>query len=273
MTWLPVPLRRFHPAGVAARSRVRRRLDRATRGRRVLVAGSRRSGNHAVIAWLASALAGAAVTLHYSDWRVGATAGNRVVHCNDLPRHPGSLRFGDLDRAVRRITSNGPIGDLVVSYEDVRVDELTAELLVVPTIDVRILVTRPLLDLVASRIGGSRVGFAVDEHWLETEVANRTALPDGWETVRFDRWLLDPAYRIHVLDRIGGSVDELPDRVAPMGGGSTFSGRSRIPRPSELVSRREQVAWPPSLVALLLDPRFRALLDDDEVAWLEGVAR
>jgi len=276
---LPVPLRRFHPGGAPARRRLRRRLHRSVAGRTVLVVGPRRAGNHAVIAWLANALAGTEVELTYPEWRVGITADAEVLHCNDLPRERGSLRYGDFDLAVRRALGGRGAGDLVVSYEDVRIADLVGPVLLASDPDARVLVTRPLLDLVASRIGRSQGGpdrsdpvgmYDVTQAWLDVELTNRTARPPGWVEVPFDRWLTDPAVRNGALDQLGLEVDLMPSGISSHGGGSTFAGHTRVPDAADLLARRERVDWDAPTVALLLAARNRPLLRDDEVAFLEA---
>ncbi len=245
----------------------------------MLVVGPRRAGNHAVIAWLANALAGTEVELTYPEWRVGITADAEVLHCNDLPRERGSLRYGDFDLAVRRALGGRGAGDLVVSYEDVRIADLVGPVLLASDPDARVLVTRPLLDLVASRIGRSQGGpdrsdpvgmYDVTQAWLDVELANRTARPPGWVEVPFDRWLTDPAVRNGALDQLGLEVDLMPSGISSHGGGSTFAGHTRVPDAADLLARRERVDWDAPTVALLLGPRNRPLLRDDEVAFLEA---
>ena len=268
----------LRPVGLWSALRLRRRLDRIVQGRRLLVVGARRAGNHAVVAWLANALAGEAVVLSYPDWRAGAAPGARVLHCNDVPKVPGSLRHRDLDRAVRSLVGVGSVGDLVVSYEDTAIATLGAPILLGHDVDARILVTRPLLDLVASRLARvrgattplDRTMFACTQAWLDVEVANRAGLPADWIEVAFDRWLVDPEHRRTVLDRLGLAVDVAPERLAPLGGGSSFAGAERLPDAAELNDRRHRIDWDPDTVGLLLDPRTRPLLRDDEVAFLEG---
>ncbi len=59
-------------------------IDRVPRESRFLVAGMRRSGNHAVIGWLANALQADVDPLTYEWMGVGISASGNTVHLNDI---------------------------------------------------------------------------------------------------------------------------------------------------------------------------------------------
>ncbi len=220
--------------------------------------GLRRSGNHAVIAWLAAQMAGP------------------VAWLNDVS--PGSLgprasRPKPLE--VYRARHRAAPGWLLYGYEDVAPTAAfatprwhehavwggTAEVF-----DVMIL--RDPLNLFASRLrwrGGALLRDAADRARVVAlwKAHAREALGDTREgrhtplTVLFDRWFADQAYRRDLSARLGLRFsDRGLQRVSHHGSGSSFDGQSFHGAAQQM---RVLDRWR----ALVDEPAFRAMVDDE----------
>lgn len=276
---------RFLPRAVAHRLRVVRRrvqqrlLARAQeraqrRGQTsIVVVGPRRSGHHAIISWIVSGLEGEAVSwVDVIPRRVVVSLSGRTVHLNNVGLTP-STRQAVLNGKIRRIVRRAQY--VVVNYEDqdLRHVERMSRLPKVP--DVKVYVTRSTLNLVASRLRGMDKAwavdlFAVDESWLSTLVDNAHP-PEGWTVVDFDDWSTDDnGYRSARARDLGLTANIAPP-VSRFGEGSSFGTSVTAPSSSELTTRYQQIDWPPEVVAILVDPRFRSVLSDQEFDFLRSI--
>lgn len=259
---------------------VRRAVESHPSGSVYVIAGLRRSGNHAVITWLANALAEQSVDLHELDVNIRVSPSGAIVHLNDLKPHRHHPDYTVFARHTDTIRS---ADHLLLSYED----ELLST---VDSVDPlhrhpghRLHVTRSTLNLLASRLAGSTrsrrshadaVNLEIDERRLDAMLANRaiaqnpSANPtNDWIEVSFDRWLVDPDERRRLLQRLGLHVDLAPS-ISTYGLGSSFTGTERVPETRELLHRWEQVDWPAPLVERLLEPRHHPLFTATELQFL-----
>lgn len=251
-------------------------IGRADLDHRIVVTGMRRSGNHAVINWLANSIEGEQVEFAYPPpGRIGVTPSGRVAHINDLPlRRDGDHHF---DAAAARIDLLRGASSIVLSLEDHRIGESFERRLALPEGTRRVHVRRSTLNLLASRIeglrraehrGNSRSGLEITQHLLDSMQHNRTSLPDAWTVIDFDRWLTEgTAHRGAVLADLDLTVDIDP-AMSLHGDGSSFTARNRVPTPEELTSRWAAIEWPNRIVELLLRPRNFGLLNETEVEFL-----
>ncbi len=259
-------------------------IDRVPRESRFLVAGMRRSGNHAVIGWLANALQADVDPLTYEWMGVGISASGNTVHLNDITtvglkprgRRAKSRRLrGDLpalDQATR----------LIVSFEDVECRQIDNLGLAAGGQWTRVLVKRSVLNLLASRLariqalvdqGRGTPFLQSDQKLLDRIAGDLTAASAGWNVIDFDRWSSgDSAYRADVLGGLGLSVDIDP-AVTRHGNGSSFTGSSIQPESSDLLSRWKLVEWPDDLLDLLALERNRPIMTEVELDHLGELRR
>jgi hypothetical protein len=163
---------------------------------------------------------------------------------------------------------------LIANYEDVELGEIDRRLWLPRKPTHKVLVTRSTLNLVASRLAkmkgrtDSRL-MPINERFFEVLLSHRHA-PADWVVVHFDEWLVErDGYRAEIAHRLGLKSDISPD-VSHFGGGSSFSGMEVIPKDEDLTTRYQQISWPLAVVERLLEPRYRALLTDDEQAFLRA---
>lgn len=253
-----------------------------TISRRLVVVGVRRSGNHAIVNWLANALNGAPTELRYHPpGLIGSSPDGSIVHANDLPTDPDSSYFDLIEKQLGIIER---ADSLILSLEDrpadARFDQVLAGLVgEIPKL-ARVLVRRSTLNTLASRLQGLRrntergitgSGLEITQYILDVMRRNRTAVSPEWITVEFDSWAADGASaRRTILESLGLEHDIEPP-ISHAGNGSSFTDRQRVPTAEELTSRWTAIDWPEDLVNLLLRPRNIGLLTEAEVAFLLDV--
>jgi len=244
---------------------------RAKGQRSIVVVGSRRSGHHAVIFWLANSLEAQQV-----EWdREGASQcfvspSGRSVHVNAwrLDREISASWPTFRNRHLLRSADY-----LFVNYEDVDPLRLDREMWFPNRPDLKVVVRRSTLNLAASRMKKAEEranrSFLVDEPFLDLLLSYRRELSD-WLVVDFDSWLRDEdGYRAGIAERVGVTSGEAPN-LSGHGGGSSFTGLEGVPLASELTSRFAQVDWPENVVRLLLDDKYSTLLTPEEKDFLQS---
>lgn len=250
--------------------------------RRLVVAGVRRSGNHAIVNWLTNALACASTELHYPPPSlIGTTSDGRIAHANDLATHAESPYFDLADQQLELIAR---AHSLILSLEDrpvtTRFDRMLTGLFGDVPEPARVLVRRSTLNTLASRLQGlrrnskrgiTRSGLEITQYILDVMRSNRDAVPPNWIVIDFDSWLSDGALvRRGMLERLGLEHDIDPP-ISRAGNGSSFTDRQRVPTAGELTSRWATIDWPDDLVNQLLRPRNIGLLTESEVEFLLDV--
>jgi hypothetical protein len=270
---------------VAAR-RLGAAIDRVPWESRFLVAGMRRSGNHAVIGWLANALQAESDLLTYDYLlRFGQSESGNTVHINDISLFPLSPQmkrriFQDLRGDLSALDSGKR---LIISIEDVGCQTLGDLGVPVGGTWTRVLVKRSVLNLLASRLaftkstleqGGSvPQGMRINQNLLDRIAGDLTAAANGWNVIDFDRWSTgDSAYRAEILEGLGLSVDIDP-AVTVHGDGSSFTGSSIQPESFDLLSRWKLVEWPDDVLDLLALERNRAIMTEVELDHLRELRR
>jgi len=204
--------------------------------------GLRRSGNHAVLAWIAQQYKSPIIFLNnarpFSDPFATYLMG-RIP--NAIPH-----RKLDADEAEQLRSQQKEL--LLISYEDVPIRKLSKQE-ILPQEHLwlgesgrrrRLLLVRDFYNWIASRIRllqnkgmltddiFSRVDFQI-RLWImyAREFVGETQHLQSVETVsvRFDRWSDDEAYRLEILERLGIAVLNNTRSIVPKaGGGSSFDG-------------------------------------------------
>jgi hypothetical protein len=180
----------------------------------IQVIGQQRSGNHAVINWLASLFP-------------------TVTHGNDLPHdffvRPAAAAAGatadcnvfSFEDAFGRLRGDGNLLDSVAPVDPAAF----------PDLDCRVLhILRDPYNCWASRVKAREVGTLTSARALEPFVRDWTALARLYLTrpeafVLYNRWFRDQAYRKGIAARLGGGYSERTlGEVRGEGGGSSFDG-------------------------------------------------
>lgn len=201
------------PAGIGERPR-----------RILIVQGLQRSGNHAVIGWLASLFPSHAFfNNNRHDLFADGAALDRLLE----GRTEECLIFSFEDSGTRADPGVGLV-DSVAPFPADRLPGVERH---------RLLLLRDPYNLWASRVQASQgraEGLTGDpswdnfrDNWLAIASRHRDA-PE--EVVLFNRWVSDAGYRRALCARLGGTYSEASfGEVSGVGGGSSFDG---IPRPT-----------------------------------------
>lgn len=240
---------------------LRQVLRMLVRGKRVyLVNGMRRSGNHAVIGWLASGAIGQRTDLVRSaeSQRLLRSPCGKVAHINNVGE--ASLRLlADLYlKAIRGLPQGGV---LIVSFEDQSCSNVDRSARIPAGRSCRLFIDRSTLNMAASRLerlrrsaenGRMPKQFNIDSSFLATIRANRNDRSCDWLRVSFDEWLdPDSSYRAVLAQQIGLVVNIDPG-VSHIGGGSSFTGTTGRPSNADLRSRARQIHFSPTIARLML---------------------
>jgi hypothetical protein len=216
----------------------------------VCLAALRRSGHHAVIAWIAEQFPGS--VLHLNNLRPGE---DPFAVCRDRLERAG--RGEEAARLAEEERSPGPRNLVIASYEDRDLRRVFSaeersrrEAALGPSrrrLDV--IVLRDHLNLFASRIRRVRLGSARPRESLPNALRARRLYPgyareflgethhagDGAIAISFNRWFADESYRRDLSARLGGVwSDATLDRLAPEGAGSSFDGERYLDRAREM---------------------------------------
>lgn len=245
----------------------------------IIVCGLRRSGHHAVINWIVNGLKAGETHITY-DARIyiGWSTMGKAVHLNDVKLHPDPRFLAHVLRSVRRLRR---ASFLIVSYEDVPLDGRIMNHHLAAGATDTVLVRRSVPNLVASRLEV--------RHRMEDDATADYQMPldDGFfaacidhvadhgpsvVVIRFDDFVSSDEYRDAMARRLGLQTDAPGDITIPAGG-SSFTGRSVVPSPSDLRSRWQQVDWPPALLDRLWDLRTDLRLSDDETRTIDHLRK
>lgn len=245
----------------------------------VVVVGMRRSGNHAVIGWLTNGLKGSGAALGYTAGGfIGSTSAGRVCHLNDLSVAPSARAHLRVIWHWRRLLRADYV---IASFEDVAIDPKISRHPCAHAAQTHVVVRRSTINLVASRLK-ARESFRsavaaerqmpLDERFVGALVSHIDGVPAGWTVVDFDEFIGSAAYRATLVDELELKIDLLPG-ITEHGGGSSFSGRGKVPLPEELTARAEMVSMSPAVCELLLNHADSLHLGTAEVALLTGRTR
>lgn len=269
---IPVPVKHnlkraaTAPLGMMAATRTNHILN-VEGARKFLVSAPRRSGHHAVVNWMMNSLEGVPV-----DWvaqsAITFSPSSSVVFVNDLQERIDHLRHLEVARSAKAIEKAKAV---ILNVEDVDLSKWDSWRFALSDPDYKIYVNRAILDLVASRVRHA-AKMHVDETLMKMLTTNREHL-NSWTVIDFHRWL-EPSgtHRRQILDELGLEVDIMPG-TSPYGGGSSFTGVSRVPTAAELTHRHLQIEWTRSLIDLLLDRNYRDLLEPRELEFLQERSR
>jgi hypothetical protein len=216
----------------------------------VCLVALRRSGHHAVIAWIAEQFPGPALLLN--NLRPGE---DPFAVCRERLERAG--RREEAARLAAEERSPGPRKLVIVNYEDCELRRVFSEeerarreaALGPSRRRLNVIVLRDHLNLFASRIRRVRLGSARPRESLPNALRARRLYPGyareflgetrhaGEEAIAisFNRWVRDEGYRRELSARLGGDYAEATlDRLAPEGAGSSFDGTRYLDRAREM---------------------------------------
>lgn len=187
--------------------------------RKLAVAGTQRSGHHAILMWLYSQLPGA--TEYHNSCTLPEFERGEIVRMGNARDH--IITYGD-----------GPVRNRVYSFESYTFDEMagvTRSPLMADGDARYVLVLRDVYNMLASSIKSTVTGDITGR--LEDRVARwktharNFGANDTWTRVNYNRWTADAAYRKELCDSLGIQfTDAGRSTVSPQGGGSSFDRRS-----------------------------------------------
>ena len=233
-----------------------------------VVCGMRRSGNHAFINWFLNALEETETSFEeLKGDRVSVSKSGKTIFFNESSFY-GLKFFLKLLLDSKEAISNS--NNVIISLEDYvprgKFDPYC------PKRATKIIIKRSTLNLVASRLkraidqaqaGRDRGDMAINEpffsklHWIYSQQDFT-----GHVCWSFDDWLVDDNhYRQSFLRKFNLTFNAMP-HMSTQGGGSSFSGQSKIPTPEEMQSRWSAVDWPERVLQLV--KRNSSVLDENE---------
>ncbi|OLF79226.1 hypothetical protein AWH61_05105 [Alteromonas sp. W12] len=237
-----------------------------------VVCGMRRSGNHAFINWLLNALEETETSFEeLKGDRVSVSESEKSIFFNEANFY-GLKFFLKLIFESKQAISNA--SNVIISIEDYvprgKYDPYF------PHKATTVVIKRSTLNLVASRLkraidqaqkGKDRGDMAIDEpffsklNWIYSQSEGT-----GYCCWSFDDWLVNKnSYRQRFLKKFELKFDATP-QMSTQGGGSSFSGQSKIPTPSEMQARWSEIDWPQRV--LKLAKRNCSLLNEDESVFI-----
>jgi len=232
-----------------------------------MVGGMRRSGNHAFINWFSGALNRGNNKLDYTrNHFVGLSHNSYVIHLNEVNVVGILLGLKLLCQFKYELYH---CKYLIISQED---NHLGSSSFLCENLGHQIFIQRSLLNLIASRIQGiinranqgiAEKGFQVDETFLDCLISWREAEDITYWS--YDEWLGSSSYRQNFLSSFSLSNDNTPS-MSRHGGGSSFSlGKSNK---LSATSRFEQIEWSKYLINILKKPKYKCLLNSEELKFL-----
>lgn len=241
-----------------------------------VVCGMRRSGNHAFINWLLNALEDTETSFkELQGDRVSVSESRKTIFFNEASFYGFKFFLKLLVESKEAISSSQ---NVIISLEDYVPHENFDPYFRKGVTTV--IIKRSTLNLIASRLkralnqareGKDRGDMSIDEpffsrlNWMHMQSENT-----GYLLWSFDDWLLDKnSYRQSFLDKLDLVFNATP-KMSIQGGGSSFSGESKIPTPDEMQSRWNEIDWPQRVVQLTL--KNSLLLNKNEMAFLSGKA-
>src|SRR6185437_5194417 len=206
------------------------------------VFGLRRSGNHALIAWIAQQYSSPIVFLN------SARPFHDPFSTHLMGKVPNSIPSRKLNGEEAERLRLTPKNLLLLSYEDMNIRKLE-KMDLLPSRQAwigdsgsrqRVLLLRDFYNWIASRVRllekkghaaediAGKVELHID-HWImyAREFSRETRYLAEIETVpvRFDRWSQEDSYRLEILGRLGIAVlNNARSFVPRAGGGSSFDG-------------------------------------------------
>lgn len=235
------------------------------------VVGMSRSGNHAIIDWILAQSPGATCFLNCAEPKTNPF---RTLRPLDAAGTAYRTTIGDFDLEAEAAGRWSPKDLLLHSYEDTFLGPFAR-----PEVEraheahvgrsarrVDVLVLRDPYNLFASRLASGYGGVPADvgariwcQHAREY-LGRRRHLRNERVMVSFNRWAVDPAYRVELAAALGLLHDPAAGRrVARCAGGSSFDGTVFDGRASEM---RVLERWR----AFRHEPAFRQLFSPPVVA-------
>ena len=211
--------------------------------RKIAVYGLRRSGNHAFVEWLNKNLGGSSEQHRISPYM---TYCGKSCYVNSIAEYENTSAL-DINYRFADFTFE----NLIVTYEDVPFAYEASQARGFP----KIVLIRDILNVVASRYKMLSMHrpdqiekgnlCSVNESMFQTWLNHASIVSSHRiKLVKFESWITSLAYRNKISELIGFKNIDAMHEISFHGGGSSFSGRSRVPTPDELKNRWKEVKIP-----------------------------
>lgn len=233
-----------------------------------IVNGLRRSGNHACIGWLINSLEedDRATLDELKEWHLYISKSRKTLFFNEV-------NILKITSALRLMLKNyeklKQSQNIIFSFEDA----LPREYQVFSYVrHEKIAIKRSLLNVIASRLARAtkqaKLGLEKGDMKIDEKFFNRVsflidATQYGHKSWDYDKWLTSSEYREEFLSSINLHFDSTPP-ISDHGGGSSFSGKSKVPSKDELFSRYHNTEWPFRIIEKLRKEPFFLYLSEEE---------
>lgn len=243
-----------------------------------VITGMRRSGNHAFINWFVSALENKKMTLSINDKgdeHALISETGKTIFINEANWRGYSFYFHLLLKLNQEFKK---ASNIIISLEDYTPNKYFDPY--IPYNSKKTVITRSTLNIISSRLTRSKKqaedGLDRGDMAINKEFINRlkwilhSSAQDGWENWNYDLWLDNiNKYREHFLDKFHLTTDIHPE-ISFHGGGSSFSGNTKVPSTEVLKNRWKEVTLPKRVIELLLEESNRKLLSDEDITLLKS---
>ncbi|TLU61326.1 hypothetical protein FE810_15050 [Thalassotalea litorea] len=230
-----------------------------------VISGLRRSGNHALINWLANSLERSHVTLLSLNYQVCQTQSGKTILINEV-NFSGCFWFLKRIRQIKPLLKHAD--NVIISLEDYLPEPRDKY---IPATACKITVKRKLLNIIASRltrsikqasVGLDRGDMRIDERIVDYRYWQNTANGD-WLVWDFDLWLASTDYRKEFLKKLR-LQDDIQPQISIQGGGSSFTGKNTAPQAHDLNSRWKHIKWPDRVINMIRKDADESLLTNEE---------
>ncbi|NND02317.1 MAG: hypothetical protein HKN91_05970 [Acidimicrobiia bacterium] len=260
---------------VAARRTVRLLLAGLNTTPTYVVVGMRRSGNHAIINWLATRYTDSVLERDSTYRHLNVSSDGKLLFLNEF----NTLGTKNLIwMTCHRWNRLRQASAIIVSFEDTSVsDAIRSSPVRARYVKNVVVVQRSLLNVAASRLqllrrrayqGRGISGLNVDRKFCEAWIDHQVQQDGEFVQLSFDSWLTEEGRAEYAkkLGILGGEV-----AISHQGGGSSFSGTASLPSSDALGSRFVHFDFGPDVTALLSSEQLRPHLTAAEAQFLRGL--
>lgn len=149
--------------------------------------------------------------------------------------------------------------NLVITFEDVPIEFSVSQVKKCP----KIVVIRDIRDLIASRLQAQKKhpnGFPIDDKFFNTWINHSFSESSGHCLIKFESWVSNSEYRDAISQQLGLNNLDDTSTVTSFGGGSSFSGTTKIPTFKELTQRRNSIVFPAEIQRIISSTRIQERL-------------
>ena len=222
--------------------------------------GLRRSGNHAIIAWLMNNLNSEIIDYKEpipliapmpSEGFISQYLGD-VIHINDVSSNWGIKGGNYIKGLIDAYVSIG-MKSVIVSYEDTPYTHSFSNIDNYACLkdSTKIIISRDIRNIVASRIKKNKLGCVVNNHIIDVWLKNENS-PENINIIRYENWLTSKDYRDNISNKLGLTNRDVTHIVSAAGAGSSFKDQSTGTINKDiLLNRYKTIEFSPDVESML----------------------